>query len=511
MPRTTDFFVQGECNCKRCRDKRKLALSSVSLGKVKENLPFVPLNYDPEQGFGTAGFTSIENLDASIEKMLKNNKKRIKKYKEEGVLKSKTRYCADCGKIHKYVRENKVTRSGSPRYLCPSCMKTHYRTCTHCGALKTKTLSTKVRDNWYCRECTKVLFRKCNECGQLHNTADLIEMRQYNITDWDVLCPNCFNDNTTECHDCGVRITRHSGYDPNDTGNLICKNCKEKHLPVHSYNYKPVPIFHYVKDKEKYDDTGYYFGMEIEVELRGTGEQKNRDTMAKRLLRKMGKNKIYMKTDSSLGSPAFEIVTYPQSWLFYKTIKKRWSNMLTWLAREGGSTKSGKCGIHIHINKKSFTTMHTYKFIDFVYKQVNMSFILAVSSRPRYSGNFRSYASLFIDNGCSNAACKRWAKDKGGTGHHSAVDVSGAQQNTYEVRIFNGTLDPDEFHKDVEFVHSLWKYTRDCSYKDANVRAYTQWLMHRNIRNQYVHLVNYLMGQGRIIDDYGLNDIMKGA
>jgi hypothetical protein len=307
-------------------------------------------------------------------------------------------------------------------------------------------------------------------------------------------------------------ISRSMGYDPGN-GNILCKHCREKNMPVHSYQYKPKPIFHFDETKEKHHDSKFYFGMEIEVELRGTDEpyQIRPEEMALKLLRKMGQDKIYMKADSSLGSPAFEIVSYPQSWLYYKSIKKRWTNMIKWLAKEGGSVESGKCGIHIHINKASFTTMHTYKFIDFVYKQVNMPFIMAVSSRASYSGNFRSYANLHVDNGCSTAMCKSWAKEKGGTSHHSAVDVSGLNQNTYEIRIFNGTLNPDIFHKNIEFVHSLWTFTRDCSRKYNNVPTYISWLMHRNVRNRYVHLVNFLMENNKILDDYNLHNIIKGA
>jgi hypothetical protein len=283
-------------------------------------------------------------------------------------------------------------------------------------------------------------------------------------------------------------------------------------MPVHSYQYKPKPIFHFNESKEKHHDSKFYFGMEIEVELRGdTEQQRDADTMAKRLLRKMGKDKIYMKADSSLGNPAFEIVSYPESWLFYRSMKRRWTNMLTWLEREGvDATSSGKCGIHIHINKNSFTTMHTYKFIDFVYKQVNMPFILAMSSRKSYSGNFRSYANLHIDNGTSSARCKSWAKEKGGTSHHSAVDVSGVNQNTYEIRIFGGTLDPEIFHKNIEFTHALWKFTRDTSAKRNSVPQFVKWLMHRNIRNQYVHLVKHLINSPRILDDYDLHRYMGG-
>ena len=512
MPRASDFFIQGECNCKRCRDERKLALSSASLGRIKEEIPFVPHNFDPEHSFGNVGFRSIEELDERIDKLLKRNKKKIKEYKTNGVLKSKTRYCADCGRIHKYIRENKIFRKG-PKYLCKRCMKDHYRICTHCDKLLHKKNAAKVRDKWYCLECAKQLFKKCRNCGTLHDVVDLIEMHQYNISEWSHLCSRCFEEMTIECNDCGLRIIRAQSYDINDDGRPVCSSCREKHMPVHSYQYKPMPIFHFDEKREKHDRSKFYFGMEIEVELRGaTATQNDPNTMAKRLLRKMGKDKIYMKTDSSLRPPAFEIVTSPQSWMFYRNIKKRWTNMLTWLEREGvDATSSGKCGIHIHINKNSFTTMHTYKFIDFVYKQVNLPFILVMSSRNGYSGNFRSYANLYIDNGISGAPCKQWAKDKGGTGHHSAVDVSGINQSTYEVRIFNGTLDPDEFHKNIEFCHALWKFTRDTSCKRNNARNFVAWLMHRNIANQYVHLVKYIVNHPSIVDDYDLYDLLKGV
>lgn len=504
-----EFFMQGECNCKKCRDERKQVAASTCITLLEKEIPFLPANYDIKQGFNGREFPGKEKLEAEVNSLIEANRRLDKKFKKEST--TNIRFCADCGTLHVKDKEYKVTRDGKVRYLCPKCVKATYFKCHKCkGNLTQKRVGFEVDGEWYCKDCVEKFFRQCPHCAQYFKKKSMIMMNQHpQIRDWAMLCPKCFDELTIECEDCHIRIRRQDASEYR--GMKICKNCKEKSKPIKSYSYKPMPMFSFGK-AEKHRDDKYYFGWELEMEFKRINGF-NLEQYAEELMDLVGRDRIYMKADSSINNDyGFEIVSHPMSWQKYREEREEvWGKFFKFIEEKRGNNDNKSCGFHVHINKRCFTTMHIYKFIDFFYKHINNTFIVDMSSRGGYTPGFRSYANLHNDRFGDEREIntKKWAKNKSGTSHHAAVDV--CPPSTYEVRIFAGTNEAPVFHKNLEFLYALYLYTRDTSLLYNTVPHFTRWLLERNHHDQFRNLVKYIASRRKLLVDYGIYDLFKGV
>lgn len=501
MPKTKpdDFFLQGSCNCQRCRDERRTMSQSKYISKLEKALPFKPLIYDAEQGYNGHAWTTIEELDASISTLIDLNKKAEKKAKGQTI---KYAHCISCGLLHKKIKKTKHKVSGKVHYICQTCLNNLYFFCHECNKFLLKVDGTHVRDEWYCKPCAKVKFSNCCVCNELNYAEDLADYSDNPFVRYDGICPKCIKTHVIECEECSTAMRKDESQSLD--GKILCRVCYEANLPIHSYNYKPPAMFQVGQCEKKRDDK-YYFGMELELEFEGNyGE----NSVAKYILKTLGKDKVYMKHDGSLRGDSFEIVTHPMSWQMYKQGKKVWDDLMKVLKDKYKATiKSGRCGMHVHINKRSFTTCHSYKFIDFIYKVINRPFIIYVSGRGGYTSGFNQYATLPDLSKPETLNLKRCAKSKTGTNHHYAVDVTPSR--TFEVRIFNGVDKAEDLHKNIEFCYAVYEFTKDISLLKNNTQNFMYWLEKRN--KTYPNLWSYLIKNRKLLSDYNLYDLAKGT
>ena len=117
------------------------------------------------------------------------------------------------------------------------------------------------------------------------------------------------------------------------------------------------------------------------------------------------------------------------------------------------SYNANTCGRHIHISKKAFTTWQLYRFLKFFVE--NKEFIIGISQRKL--DKLQKWANIEDDNN-SELIYKAKKKD-GNSARYVAVNL---QNNaTIEIRIFRGTLNGQSFYKNIEFVYSLFMYTKE--------------------------------------------------
>lgn len=209
----------------------------------------------------------------------------------------------------------------------------------------------------------------CTNCGELHPPDSLTVFGDSH------LCPTCLSRETVVCHFCGDRIWVED--DAGDSHTHLCSSCRESYLrctrcgrlvheddanypddeddpycddcidaldtrAIHSYNYKPEPIF--------CGDGPRYFGVELEID--GAGE---RDENARALLDVANhlSDNIYIKRDGSLNE-GLEIVTEPMS-LDYHLTSMPWLDVCEKAITLGyRSHQTGTCGLHIHVSRKAF-------------------------------------------------------------------------------------------------------------------------------------------------------------
>jgi hypothetical protein len=157
------------------------------------------------------------------------------------------------------------------------------------------------------------------------------------------------------------------------------------------------------------------------------------------------------------GRQGMEIVTHPFTWQQYrKEGIDRWDKVTLFLRKKGWKANLPGIGFHVHTTKAAWGTHQIYKLLKFIYG--NLQFIEKIAQREP-----NKYC--LIDPKDYDEAVLV-AKDKKNRipEHYGAINLNqknGASANTIEFRMFRGTLEPLMLHKNIEFVHACWKFTRE--------------------------------------------------
>ena len=214
---------------------------------------------------------------------------------------------------------------------------------------------------------------------------------------------------------------------------------------INRYSYKPTPKYCAMSYDTKETP---FLGIELEIERRNSNSIKHGE------LADMIKHEHwYFKTDGSL-TDGFEIVTHPMTFNYLNSAKESILNSLRIISDNGyNSYNANTCGMHVHISKKAFTTWQLYRFMKFFVE--NKEFIIGISQRKM--DKLQKWANI-EDNSNSELIYK--AKKKGGN-NARYVAINLQNYATIEVRIFRGTLNGQSFLKNIEFIYSLFMYTKE--------------------------------------------------
>lgn len=151
---------------------------------------------------------------------------------------------------------------------------TELRTCAHCGTAEEEL--TAFNGRLYCPDCLDDLTLVCTDCGSRF-------LRTHNRSENDdfPICPECYDRDYTRCVRCGRIIdTNHCWY-PLDNDDPYCADCCStiENSPIHDYYFKPYPIF--------YGDGPRYFGVELEIDDGGEYKSSEYTKTMKPALRKI--------------------------------------------------------------------------------------------------------------------------------------------------------------------------------------------------------------------------------
>jgi len=214
---------------------------------------------------------------------------------------------------------------------------------------------------------------------------------------------------------------------------------------INSFNYNPEQFhFHKVNTEEE-----LYMGVELEIDG-GKGESNN---IAAQCIKMLGENNIYCKHDGSLQS-GFEIVTHPCTYKYHK--KLSYQNLFEFLVKEDyKSHNTSTCGLHVHFNKNYFGK-------DKLHQDLNIGKLLYILEKfwekvvlvaRRDSNRFSRRFNINEDETILDMYAKSKNSDK-----YGAVNLQ--HKNSFEIRIFKGTLNYDTFINTLEFVDKIVKYIR---------------------------------------------------
>lgn len=309
--------------------------------------------------------------------------------------------------------------------------------CSCCGAELDTEDYYEMQGELLCPDCYHNETVACEHCGEriwLDDNAGSDNMP---------LCQRCYDDYYTTCECCGRIIHRdYANYDDDDDY-PYCDRCYEERCQssIHEYSYKPEPIF--------YGDSKRYYGVELEIDEGGKSSD-NADTLlgiGNRLA-----EHIYIKSDGSLND-GMEIVTHPMT-LHYHKNRMPWAELMeSAIHMYYRSHKTSTCGLHVHVNRTAFGNTREAqdecisRVLYFVEHHWNE--LLKFSRRTEYQMN--RWAARY---GYKNNP-KEILEDakKGCNGRYACVNIT--NWSTIEFRMFRGTLKYNTLIATLEMVDAI--------------------------------------------------------
>lgn len=347
-------------------------------------------------------------------------------------------------------------------FRCTDCMDEDYFLCDSCDEYcLNNSGSVNVHDgDTICEVCYDSSYHTCENCSDVFADSDITQH------DGNSYCESCFDDLFIECDSCGEFIDRDYAY-CNDNG-YYCEDCYPgDNVELHDYSYTPDYSFYGTTTEN------LYFGIELEIENEGDSGYLSDINETSRVL--------YAKSDGSLDN-GIEIVSHPTTFdYFNENFNIVWKPILDSKNHGFRSYNTTTCGIHIHISKKAFSTLHLYKFMKFFYS--NDMFIRTISQRNT------ERMDEWANNGATGDNIIQKAKNKkGNKNRYSAINLQ--PHSTVEVRIFRGTLDAVSFRKNIEFLHALYQFTKTFGMSELQADLFRQYV--EDNKKQYSNLYNFI-------------------
>ena len=240
---------------------------------------------------------------------------------------------------------------------------------------------------------------------------------------------------------------RRTSFSPRDIG-------KRSHISTNGQGYSLVGTDDY---RYQCNTQIKYLGIELEVE-----PKIDYNTCAEATIDNLG-DKAFCKSDSSV--QGYEIVTHPVTYEYAKSMP--WSDTLKEMRKRGTTSyKSGRCGVHIHVNKLSlnkFQWASVIMFMDMYKKEVKAISQRSTATLDRWS-KIRGVRHYF---GTTSANKSNSLVDliKYGRLHsserYSAINTMPGK--TVEFRLFRGTTKYESFIAYIEFVDCLTEFVKQYS------------------------------------------------
>lgn len=395
-------------------------------------------------------------------------------------------------------------------------------TCEYCGCVLTEEEICDFNGHIACEDCESHLYI-CGCCGK---TVDDRDVEPYGMEDGDIICEDCADYYYTRCGECGtyvrngdvynatniygheVQICRHCAGEYYvvcaDCGSMVhidnatydeyeeeyyCNDCWSEDGVINKYGYKPTPVFYGESDN-------LYMGVELEIDHGNSRKQ-----CAKDLSRH---EEIYLKEDNSLDN-GFEIVSHPCTLDYHKTL---WGDITETALEHGFESHDARtCGLHVHLGRIYFgqdETTQNYN-IGKLILLVNKHWDNMVKFSRRTMNQIEDWAErvdLDAEQSDTPATINLKVKDKKGNRY---VAVNLCNENTIELRLFNGSLRKDTVLATLELCNNMAKAAKEWTL--AQVEESTFGALVCIAETEY--LEEYCERRGISLDDKGISVVKK--
>jgi hypothetical protein len=340
------------------------------------------------------------------------------------------------------------------------------------------------------------------DCGHYESEDNTHNVRN------DTWCDSCFNDDAVYCEDNGEYWPRDDAYysetrdayytyDRDEDGDDDDDDDREdRNQPIMSYSTNVLNVLDYPSGI-----TSSHFGeFTMGIELEMTSGESDTNTAAESVRSRLGSSYCIIKSDGSLPSNGFEVVTSPQGLAKHIEVFKAWEIDPAYRA-----WNTGKCGMHVHIDSRAFTQLTVGKFLMFINSSGNVDFIRKIAGRhPSVDDQARSYCAAEHQSVLANP--KTAVKGKSGERYRMVnmcnlgsrearrlglnMDNSyNGRYNTVELRIFRASLKKERLLAQIEFTHASVMFCRVASWRDLNGTSFVKWL--KTVAGQYPALVKW--------------------
>lgn len=395
--------------------------------------------------------------------------------------------------------EGVMTTIVSEALMCEPCFDVHGAECPICGECGHQIdMPVGSDERHYCPDCFENEFVHCDLCETVIPLEDARSSPGGTF-----VCASCEAEYYVRCCDCGSIMERENARYMDDDEyeeNPRCRGCHQTYARrhnqgIHDYSYRPNMRFHCLPAEKAGLARGIaplYLGFELEVDdPDDEKDEEDASNIARALTRAMNTqgvgDLVYCKHDGSLSDGGFEIVSHPTTFAWWKEHHELLKPIFA-LPREGlRSFQTDTCGMHVHLSRKAFTPMHLYRFLRFFYR--NAPLIAMTSRRARH--NLDQWASLRL-----NATEVKLVKRTASQTRYTAVNLQ--NENTVEIRVFRGTLSPDGFWMNLEFVQSAFEFTRTAGARAMTESQYLRYV--EKHRKSYKHLYAYYVRRGKIVE-----------
>lgn len=233
-------------------------------------------------------------------------------------------------------------------------------------------------------------------------------------------------------------------------------------LTVGEFNDRPTPIFH--------GRGSTYLGWELELEFpystyvnEGTRLEMSAAHAAERIASNLAPTGLlYLKYDGSLNN-GIEFVTHPMT---YQWAVKNFPWELIDRLRDGtGANAPRGAGLHVHVGRTAFTdTTHAYRWLRIMWRMQTQIDAIA----RRRSDEWAAWRTEVRNQ------VKRIAKGEPGErlDRYTAVNVN--NRDTFEVRVFRSSTDPQQIQAALGLVDATVEYTRTLTIPEINQDGW-QW------------------------------------
>lgn len=365
----------------------------------------------------------------------------------------------------------------------------------HRDSMGTVRVGVRTTEDW-CEACRDDGADTCDDCGDLVISEDMVDVGRSHY-----VCARCYDSYYFTCDACDQVY-------PNDDygSDGCCLRCSEPHededegsvLNGYQQSYRDWVVTH---EKKGYPfEEAPALGMEIEV----YSESRYATVSALHEFSRgseWGLPRLLLERDSSLDDACgFEIITHPMGLYEWQTSGPLLVQELRRLNAVAWDATGGQYGIHLTVSRRFLSPLQEARLMMFLAAEPNINFVMAMAQRPSiYNAALnigqlgRPTISSVSPRGLNPKNRNgKYQKKMMGAGKYAPINF---KDTLAEFRIFQSTLHPQSFMKDVEFIMALIEWTNPMSATGSAwfYEDFLRWLQKRPMaRKHYPSLVAYL-------------------